>query len=161
MIASWGLLAYVKAADTRQNASFAVKRKTALASDAPDDPLQAMMGRKEKSSDGEPSEDTIVMKKASRFRRRTMDLESTIVRTRVQDPDSGPDELRLTTHDMPKIDRSSDDEIDAFFAKFDENPEEPVSGRGRNGRTTDDTDDFIRSLEEMAPVEDHNDWGQN
>lgn len=38
MIASWGLLAFLKAADTRQNASFAVKKKTALG-ELPPDPL--------------------------------------------------------------------------------------------------------------------------
>ena len=38
MIASWGLLAFLKAADTRQNASFAVRKKTALG-DLPPDPV--------------------------------------------------------------------------------------------------------------------------
>ncbi len=38
MIASWGLLAFLKAADTRQNASFAVRKKTALG-ELPPDPL--------------------------------------------------------------------------------------------------------------------------
>ncbi len=38
MITCWGLLAFIKAADTRQNASFAVRRKSALG-DAPPDPL--------------------------------------------------------------------------------------------------------------------------
>ena len=38
MLAAWGLLAFLKAADTRQNASFAVKKKTALG-ELPPDPL--------------------------------------------------------------------------------------------------------------------------
>ena len=39
MIASWCLLSYLKAADTRQNASFAVRKKSQLTDDIPDDPL--------------------------------------------------------------------------------------------------------------------------
>ena len=42
MITCWWLLAFVKAADTRQNASFAVKKKIELG-DVPDDPLAAFI----------------------------------------------------------------------------------------------------------------------
>lgn len=91
-----------------------------------------------------------------------MDLESTIVRTRVRDDGAGGG-VELTDHGIPEIDRSSDDEIDAFLAKFDETGAdftEPAPKRRRNGRKKDDTDDIIRRLEEMAPVEDDNDWGR-
>lgn len=47
MIASWGLLSFLKAADTRQNASFAVRKKTALG-DVPSDPLKSMNNRLQK-----------------------------------------------------------------------------------------------------------------
>ena len=42
MITCWCLLAFVKAADTRQNASFAVKKKIELG-DVPDDPLAGLV----------------------------------------------------------------------------------------------------------------------
>ncbi|MBR5228790.1 MAG: FtsW/RodA/SpoVE family cell cycle protein, partial [Firmicutes bacterium] len=42
MITCWCLLAFVKASDTRQNASFAVKKKIQLG-DVPDDPLAAIL----------------------------------------------------------------------------------------------------------------------
>ncbi|MCI8284129.1 MAG: FtsW/RodA/SpoVE family cell cycle protein [Firmicutes bacterium] len=47
MIASWGLLSFLKAADTRQNASFAVRKKTALG-DVPTDPLNSMNNKLQK-----------------------------------------------------------------------------------------------------------------
>jgi len=52
MITCWCLLAFVKASDTRQNASFAVKKKIALG-DVPDDPLAAFMSIKKPEIDNE------------------------------------------------------------------------------------------------------------
>ena len=92
MIASWGLLAFLKAADTRQNASFAVRRKSKLSSDIPDDPLSALQNKNAAVN-------------------RTAAPSVTLSTIQLQ-PGPGIQERQ----------QAEDDEIDAFLRQFDEVP---------------------------------------
>lgn len=115
MITSWCLLSYLKAADTRQNASFAVKRKNRLTDDVPDDPL-AML-RQSRAGDRSGGADR-VSDDQEKIRKARNDAEI---------------EAFLNQFDESK--KAEADEIQAFFAQFDELPgDAPEKGIGGKGK---------------------------
>lgn len=115
MITSWCLLSYLKAADTRQNASFAVKRKNRLTDDVPDDPL-AML-RQSRAGDRSGGADR-VSDDQEKIRKARNDAEI---------------EAFLNQFDESK--KAEADEIQAFLAQFDELPgDAPEKGMGGKGK---------------------------
>ena len=122
MIASWGLLAFLKAADTRQNASFAVRKKTALG-ELPPDPLYELT-----------DESVPVKKSRGLFRKKKTpeenEQEIEEFFSRFEDESSGDP----TAFTSPPPDASDDissytaqQEIDDFFRQFDDDTYDPNS----------------------------------
>lgn len=115
MIASWCLLSYLKAADTRQNASFAVRKKAHLSDDVPDDPLESMQNRRKKNT----AKSDTAMRKAL----------------------NEPDEIEAFLEQFDRLDYedenknsnavNSDDEIDAFLRQFDDIPADDINDEWR------------------------------
>lgn len=115
MIASWCLLSYLKAADTRQNASFAVRKKAHLSDDVPDDPLESMQNRRKKNT----AKSDTAMRKAL----------------------NEPDEIEAFLEQFDRLDYedenknsnavNSDDEIYAFLRQFDDIPADDINDEWR------------------------------
>jgi cell division protein FtsW (lipid II flippase) len=103
MIASWGLLSYLKAADTRQNASFAVRKKTMLTDDVPDDPLSDIQNKSR-------------LRHIAEQERNDAEIES-FLRQFDDDYDDMSSEAQ-------------DDEIDSFLRQFDDIPVSDNNNRG-------------------------------
>ncbi len=108
MITSWGLLAYIKAADTRQDASFAVRQKSSAESSSVP------------SSDTPSTEwtETPVSTRpvASKEQRRTR-IFSPDQLSFIRKENSSPSQVETT---------SEEDDIDAFFRQFDEMDSDPA-----------------------------------
>jgi cell division protein FtsW (lipid II flippase) len=103
MIASWGLLSYLKAADTRQNASFAVRKKAVLTDDIPDDPLSDIQNKSR-------------LRHIADQERNDAEIES-FLRQFDDDYDDMSSEAQ-------------DDEIDSFLRQFDDIPVSDNNNRG-------------------------------
>lgn len=159
MIASWGLLSFVKAADTRPNASFAVRKKTALG-DVPDDPYavseienldpgflsRTFIGkipsasrvhrkRPEATARSDDGEDNRRNKK----RKLSFQNRPTMV---LKTPAAAKPERKKASADFDRIEKN-DDDIERFLKQFENNPEQD----GAN------IDDFLRQFDGI-PVED-------
>ncbi len=119
MLASWGLLAFIKAADTRQNASFAVRKKVRLgdAPEIPDDMAEELKSAELKSTD------------RAKKRRKPANRRGT------QLP-RGSEERRRSRADHEQ------QEIDDFFSQFDASDEPPESfmHNRQRGSSFDDFD---------------------
>ena len=111
MIASWGLLAFLKAADTRQNASFAVRKKTALG-DLPPDPVYEL------------TDENIPVKKSRnpfRFRKTEEEKEQEIDDFFRQFDDPPQEEPYPDSSPHGGVSsHTAQQEIDDFFRQFDE-----------------------------------------
>ena len=132
MIASWCLLSYLKAADTRQNASFAVRKKNQLTDDVPEDPLALIR----KTSLRKPA------------------------RGRARDDNSSADKKKIIdnknrTNESGTKAKDQSDEIEAFLSQFDDPPSPqygPPGGPGReehSGSDADDIDIFLRQFDNI------------
>ncbi len=112
MLAAWGLLAFLKAADTRQNASFAVKKKTALG-ELPPDPLYELT-----------DENIPVKKNRGLFRKKKTpeENEREIEEFFSKFENSGEESLPYLDSSPPGgiAEKTAQQEIDDFFSLFDE-----------------------------------------
>ena len=112
MLAAWGLLAFRKAADTRQNASFAVKKKTALG-ELPPDPLYELT-----------DENIPVKKNRGLFRKKKTpeENEREIEEFFSKFENSGEESLPYLDSSPPGgiAEKTAQQEIDDFFSLFDE-----------------------------------------
>ena len=112
MLAAWGLLAFLKAADTRQNASFAVKKKTALG-ELPLDPLYELT-----------DENIPVKKNRGLFRKKKTpeENEREIEEFFSKFENSGEESLPYLDSSPPGgiAEKTAQQEIDDFFSLFDE-----------------------------------------
>lgn len=145
MISSWCLLAFIKAADTRQNASFAVRRKAVVPATPEEAGYHPVSGadvsagnvddRTSGAGDPDASRGSSEFQK-TRFIKRNSGMkdisENTILsRLSKAPPEEGlsrdtrgfkPDELQssgLTDQDL-ETQRKNQDEIDAFLSQFDD-----------------------------------------
>ena len=132
MIASWCLLSYLKAADTRQNASFAVRKKNQLTDDVPEDPLALIR----KTSLRKPARDRARDDNSSADKKKIIDNKN-----------------RINESGTKAKDQS--DEIEAFLSQFDDPPSPqygPPGGPGReehSGSDADDIDIFLRQFDNI------------
>ena len=132
MIASWCLLSYLKAADTRQNASFAVRKKNQLTDDVPEDPLALIR----KTSLRKPA------------RGRTRDDNSSADKKKIIDNKNRTNESGTKAKDQS-------DKIEAFLSQFDDPPSPqygPPGGPGREEHSGSDADDieiFLRQFDNI------------
>ncbi len=112
MLAAWGLLAFLKAADTRQNASFAVEKKTALG-ELPPDPLYELT-----------DENIPVKKNRGLFREKKTpeENEREIEEFFSKFENSGEESLPYLDSSPPGgiAEKTAQQEIDDFFSLFDE-----------------------------------------
>lgn len=119
MIASWCLLSYLKAADTRQNASFAVRKKAQLTDDVPDDPLASMNERKNKLNAQHLHSNAV--RASGRQHEHIHSDYLDINTTYSNEPDEIEAFLDQFNHiDDTGVDDNSYDEIESFFKQFDD-----------------------------------------
>lgn len=146
MIASWGLLAFLKAADTRQNASFAVRKKTALG-ELPPDPLYEL------------TDESIPVKKSWGIfkRRKTPEENEQEIEEffrRFENEDTEEDEYAYSGTVPP--DGSDDfydfDDSGGFNDLNDfDSPDDPPPGRSSSYTAQQEIDDFFRQFDEDGP----------
>lgn len=134
MLASWGLLAFLKAADTRQNASFAVKKNTALG-ELPPDPLYEL------------TDSSIPVKKRSALFRRKKTPEENQQEieeffSQFEDPEEEDQNLQIYEPPGYIASRDAQEEMNDFFRLFDSIDEdaEPYQIPRNSGKYPDNTD---------------------
>ena len=176
MLASWGLLAFVKAADTRQNASFAVKKKASLG-EAPDDPLQELqLKNKLEARDSEDSYKDYADTNLSEFdsdefadarndkiygnlSERSI-AQDTIIMSRKSEYGKVPTISAISSMQAlnPEIDKSKDDEIDEFFAKFEDDSNTAEASNSELSEN-DEIENFLKQFESIGTTNlDEDDW---
>lgn len=176
MLASWGLLAFVKAADTRQNASFAVKKKASLG-EAPDDPLQELqLKNKLEARDSEDSYKDYADTNLSKFdsdefadarndkiygnlSERSI-AQDTIIMSRKSEYGKVPTISAISSMQAlnPEIDKSKDDEIDEFFAKFEDDSNTAEASNSELSEN-DEIENFLKQFESIGTTNlDEDDW---
>ena len=110
--------------------------------EAPDDPLQELQKIRQKRKNFDTAQDTIVMHKTKKCRD-------------IINNDSDTVQPHIT------VDKSCDDEIDAFFAQFesDENPNDYNDYQKENYYKKGDLDDFLKQFD-TSDISDFNedDW---
>ena len=116
MIASWRLLSFLKAADTRQNASFAVRKKSKLSDDIPDDPLSALQ------SSRQAAEHTMTIQADSPKKKGRKKIPSG------NQQENQEDEIlrflsQFDSMETPEASEEEPDEIESFLSQFDEIPD--------------------------------------
>lgn len=112
MLAAWGLLAFLKAADTRQNASFAVKKKAALG-ELPPDPLYELT---DESIPVKKNRGLFRKKKTPEENEREMEEFFSQFDNFEEEPLPYPD----SSPPKKTAERTAQQEIDDFFSLFDE-----------------------------------------
>lgn len=151
MIASWCLLSYLKAADTRQNASFAVRKKNQLTDDVPDDPLTMIRGFNAKANAN--------AKRPARGQ------------ARGNASRNAQDKAKRSSENDSKgksFKSKNDEEIEAFLSQFDDPPAPDAgppggrgsktgSGKGINDDDPDDIEAFFRKFDDIPASDDEND----
>ncbi len=137
MLASWGLLAFIKAADTRQNASFAV-RKNARLGDAPDIPdvLAEEMENLNRSSKNKNRRSSRRLRAAERTAehkaQNKMQDASQVMPQAARVRDESQNRRRISAEQAARVrdesqnhrrisaEQAAQQEIDDFFSQFDE-----------------------------------------
>lgn len=158
MIASWALLAYIKAADTRQNASFAVNHNVWVQK-TPEAAGYKIVNDNDNSSSGESAAGKKT-KKAVRNKKKTDTGTFTPARKRTRSTSSEtrvfsiPDQKKKThgntfiddlspgavlTEEDRRIQKKNAQEIDDFLSQFDR--------PGGESDPADDIDRFLREFE--------------
>lgn len=159
MIASWCLLSYLKAADTRQNASFAVRKKNQLTDDVPDDPLTMIRGINANTN-------TNAKHPARGQARDTASRSRSAASAQLLSGNGGNNSTNKS------FKSKNDDEIEAFLRQFDDPPAPGAgppggrssdidSGKGINDDDSDDIEAFFRKFDDIPASNDENDANDN
>lgn len=176
MLASWGLLAFVKAADTRQNASFAVKKKASLG-EAPDDPLQELRAESdlgnnepmheqnyEDNNDSEIDSDKFdsIWNNTNPYNfSEAASLHDTVIMNKKKESCGALKNTALSHAVQPHqlaADKSNDDDMDAFFAQFD-NLDDKAGYSNPKSSDNDDIEEFLKQFDSIGTTNpDKDDW---